>query len=227
MVVTDPDLAAKEPASVVLEALRESGIEAVLFDQVRVEPTDESIQAAIEFATEGSFDGYVAVGGGSSIDTAKAANLYATYPADFLAYVNAADRSGASGPGQLEAPDRGADHGRDGERDDGRGDLRLHPVARQDGHRTPRAPPGARPDRPGQHPRAAPPGRRVLGSGRAQPCRRVVHRLAVPPAAAPRNIPAFGRRTRGRTRSATSGPARAIEMVGALPRPGDDRPVGR
>ena len=43
MVVTDPDLAASEPVSLVLEALRGSGIEAVLFDQVRVEPTDESI----------------------------------------------------------------------------------------------------------------------------------------------------------------------------------------
>src|SRR5690349_2076219 len=51
MVVTDPDLAATEPVSVVLESLRDSGIEAVLFDQVRVEPTDESMQAAIDFAT--------------------------------------------------------------------------------------------------------------------------------------------------------------------------------
>ena len=66
-----------------------------------------------------------------------------------------ADRPGASGPREAEAPDRGADHGRDGERDDRRGDLRLHPAARQDGHRAPRPPPGAGPDRPGQHPRAA------------------------------------------------------------------------
>src|SRR4051794_17216583 len=80
MVVTDPCLSGKEPVARVLEALRGSGIDAVLFDQVRVEPTDESFRAAIDFAVDGRFDGYVAVGGGSSMDTAKAANLYATFP---------------------------------------------------------------------------------------------------------------------------------------------------
>jgi hydroxyacid-oxoacid transhydrogenase len=101
MVVTDPDVAAKEPVSVVLEALGDSGIEAVLFDQVRVEPTDESMRAAIDFAIAGSFDGYVAVGGGSSIDTAKTANLYATWPAEFLTYVNAPVGLGRLVPGRL------------------------------------------------------------------------------------------------------------------------------
>ena len=42
MVVTDPNLTESEPVAVVLEALRKNGIEAVLFDQVRVEPTDVS-----------------------------------------------------------------------------------------------------------------------------------------------------------------------------------------
>jgi hydroxyacid-oxoacid transhydrogenase len=102
MVVTDPDLAESEPVGVVLEALREVGIDAVLFDQVRVEPTDESFQAAIAFAAEGRFDSYVAVGGGSSIDTAKAANLYATYPADLLAYVNPPIGQGRPVPGRLK-----------------------------------------------------------------------------------------------------------------------------
>lgn len=102
MVVTDPDLAAREPVSVVLESLRDSGIEAVLFDQVRVEPTDESMRAAIDFAVDGSFDGYVAVGGGSSIDTAKTANLYATWPAEFLTYVNAPVGQGRPVPGRLK-----------------------------------------------------------------------------------------------------------------------------
>src|SRR5690606_10368821 len=57
---------------------------------------------AIQFATDGRFDGYVAVGGGSSMDTAKAANLYATYPADFLAYVNAPIGEGRPVPGRLK-----------------------------------------------------------------------------------------------------------------------------
>ncbi|MBZ0293801.1 MAG: iron-containing alcohol dehydrogenase [Anaerolineae bacterium] len=88
MVVTDANLARCEPVAVVLKSLAEAGIDAVLYDQVRVEPTDQSFKQAIAFAVDGRFDGYVAVGGGSTMDTAKAANLYATYPADFLDYVN-------------------------------------------------------------------------------------------------------------------------------------------
>ena len=102
MVVTDPNLADGEAVSVTLESLGTEGIDAVLFDQVHVEPTDVSFKDAIKFATEGNFDSYVAVGGGSSMDTAKAANLYATYPADFLAYVNAPVGEGRLVPGPLK-----------------------------------------------------------------------------------------------------------------------------
>jgi hydroxyacid-oxoacid transhydrogenase len=102
MVVTDPRLAKSQPVSVTLEALAEAGIDAVLFDRVSVEPTDASFKEAIRFAKDGKFDGYVAVGGGSSMDTAKAANLYATYPADLLAYVNAPIGQGRPVPGRLK-----------------------------------------------------------------------------------------------------------------------------
>src|SRR5690606_4957833 len=68
----------------------------------RVEPTDASFRDAIAFATDGNFDGYVAVGGGSSIDTAKVANLYATWPADLLAYVNAPIGRAEPVPGPLK-----------------------------------------------------------------------------------------------------------------------------
>jgi hydroxyacid-oxoacid transhydrogenase len=100
--VTDPGLGDSEPLAITLESLRSAGIDAVLFDQVRVEPTDMSIKEAVRFATDGNFDGYVAVGGGSSMDTAKAANLYATYPADFLAYVNRPIGEGRPVPGKLK-----------------------------------------------------------------------------------------------------------------------------
>ena len=102
MVLTDPNLANSEPVAVTLAALRAVGIDAVLFDQVRVEPSDASFREAIRFAVQGRCDGYVAVGGGSSIDTAKAANLYATYPAEFLAYVNPPIGEGRPVPGSLK-----------------------------------------------------------------------------------------------------------------------------
>ena len=102
MLVTDPRLARLEAVDVALKSLRAAGIDAVLYNRARVEPTDVSFKEAIQFASDGKFDGYVAVGGGSSIDTAKAANLYDTYPADFLAYVNAPVGRGEPVPGRLK-----------------------------------------------------------------------------------------------------------------------------
>ena len=102
MVVTDQNLGASEPVAVTLASLRLAGIDAVLFDQARVEPTDHSFKQAIAFAEDGEFDGYVGVGGGSSMDTAKVANLYTTYPDDFLAYVNAPIGAGRPVPGPLK-----------------------------------------------------------------------------------------------------------------------------
>jgi hydroxyacid-oxoacid transhydrogenase len=89
LVVTDQTVAKLEPVSVALQALDEEKVAYSLFDRVRSEPTDGSMKDAIEFATAQPCDAFVAIGGGSVIDTAKAANLYSTCPADFLDYVNA------------------------------------------------------------------------------------------------------------------------------------------
>ena len=89
MVVTDANLAGLPPVRSVMKSLQAEGLDAVLYDGTRNEPTDASLKEAIDFAVKGKFDGYVGVGGGSSMDTAKVANLYATCPADFLDYVNA------------------------------------------------------------------------------------------------------------------------------------------
>jgi hydroxyacid-oxoacid transhydrogenase len=102
MVVTDSNLTESEPVLVTLESLRKHGIDGVLFDQASVEPTDISFKEAIKFAEDGNFDGFVAVGGGSSMDTAKAANLYSTYPAEFMTYVNPPIGKGTPVPGALK-----------------------------------------------------------------------------------------------------------------------------
>lgn len=90
LVVTDRNLVSLPPVKAVLESLHKSGIEFQVFDQVRIEPTDQSLLEAIDFTKQHSWDAFVAVGGGSVIDTAKAANLYSCDPgAEFLDYVNA------------------------------------------------------------------------------------------------------------------------------------------
>ena len=89
LVVTDPGVAATGAAARVVEALEKAGVEAEIYDGVRVEPTDVSMRAAVEAARGlGAFDGFVAVGGGSSIDTAKVVDLLTTNDGDLLDYVN-------------------------------------------------------------------------------------------------------------------------------------------
>ncbi|MBI1277270.1 MAG: iron-containing alcohol dehydrogenase [Anaerolineaceae bacterium] len=102
MVVTDPNLVDSESVHLVCSSARVQGVDVELYHQVRVEPTDQSFKEAIALAAQGKFDGFVAVGGGSVMDTAKAANLYATYPADFLDYVNLPIGKGKPVPGRLK-----------------------------------------------------------------------------------------------------------------------------
>jgi len=104
LVVTDRILRNLSPVQTVLESLETNRIAATVYDRVRVEPTDESFLDAIAFAKQANYDAIIAVGGGSTIDTAKAVNLYITYPpADFLDYVNTPIGKGLPVPGPLKA----------------------------------------------------------------------------------------------------------------------------
>jgi len=97
--ITDATLVATEHVAKVLTSLAEAGVDVALYDEARVEPTDESFKAATKFAADANVDGFISVGGGSVIDTSKAANLYSSHPADFLAYVNAPIGRGENPPG--------------------------------------------------------------------------------------------------------------------------------
>ncbi|KAH9907590.1 iron-containing alcohol dehydrogenase-domain containing protein [Xylariomycetidae sp. FL2044] len=89
-VVTDPTVRRLTAVRQVEEALAREGVEYEIFDKVRVEPKDSSIKEAIDFAKPYQPDAFLAVGGGSVIDTAKLMNLYTEYPeAEFLDFVNA------------------------------------------------------------------------------------------------------------------------------------------
>ncbi len=94
LLVTDPGVMATGHPTRIAEQVWQHGIETVIFDRARVEPTDESLTEATDFALDAEstgrrFDAVLAVGGGSSIDTAKAVNLLLTNPGELMDYVNA------------------------------------------------------------------------------------------------------------------------------------------
>jgi len=99
---TDIRIAASEYVGTVMASLAAAGVDAAVYSDVAIEPTDASLQDAARFAAAGRFDGYVSVGGGSVMDTCKAANLYASHPAEFMTYVNAPIGGGQKVPGPVK-----------------------------------------------------------------------------------------------------------------------------
>jgi len=87
LLLTDPGVAATGVPDRIRDGVLAAGVKCEVFDAVAVEPTDESITAAAGFARGTRWDGFVAVGGGSAIDTAKAVNLLTTHPGELLDYV--------------------------------------------------------------------------------------------------------------------------------------------
>ena len=97
LVVTDSGVAATGHPNRVAEQMARFGIGAVVYDQVHVEPTDLSVNAAVAWArANGPWDAFVAVGGGSSIDTAKAVNLLTSNDGELMDYINAPIGQGMS-----------------------------------------------------------------------------------------------------------------------------------
>jgi hydroxyacid-oxoacid transhydrogenase len=102
LVFIDPNLRNLQPVVTALESLETNKVRFSVFDRVHVEPTDESVQDAIRAASADAYDAFLAVGGGSTIDTTKAANLYSSWPADFLDYVNQPVGKGKPVPGPVK-----------------------------------------------------------------------------------------------------------------------------
>jgi hydroxyacid-oxoacid transhydrogenase len=102
LIFTDRNLAAAGLPDRVRALLEEQGVKADVYDGVEVEPTDRSMEDAAEYARTKEFDGLVAVGGGSTIDTCKAANLLTCHPAPLLDYINKPVGKGVPVPGPLK-----------------------------------------------------------------------------------------------------------------------------
>ena len=103
LIVTDAGIHALGLPERIADNLRRYGIESEIFDGVHIEPTDDSMNKATEYArAQGPWDGFVAVGGGSAIDTAKAVNLLTSYPGELMDYVNKPIGAAKTPPGQLK-----------------------------------------------------------------------------------------------------------------------------
>src|SRR5258706_17217 len=102
LIITDHGIMKLGLPEQVRTLLQEEGISADIYDDVHVEPTDKSFEAIASFVSGRDYDGFVAIGGGSSIDSAKAANLFTTYPAPVMDYVNKPVGKGVHVPGPLK-----------------------------------------------------------------------------------------------------------------------------
>jgi hydroxyacid-oxoacid transhydrogenase len=103
LVITDTNVRKLACFGTLIESLERSMIDYCIFDRVRVEPNDQSFMDAIAFAKATPYDAVVAMGGGSVLDTAKAANLYASFPqSDFWDHVNAPIGKGLPVPGAVK-----------------------------------------------------------------------------------------------------------------------------
>ncbi|YAL84395.1 hydroxyacid-oxoacid transhydrogenase [Dermacoccaceae bacterium W4C1] len=103
LVLTDAGIARTEVPHRIADNLRRYGMQVEIFDDVHVEPTDASMEKAIGYASEqGPYDAFVAVGGGSVIDTAKAVNLLTTFPGELMDYLNAPIGRAQVPPGPLK-----------------------------------------------------------------------------------------------------------------------------
>ena len=102
MLVTDPGVVQAGISGRIQELIEAEGIQVEVYDKAHVEPTADSFQQAADFAVDGEFDGFVAVGGGTSIDTAKVSDLISTHPAEIMDYVNPPVGGGKKPPAPLK-----------------------------------------------------------------------------------------------------------------------------
>ena len=101
LLVVDPVLQDFDVTQKILDQIKSSGAEVIIFDNISVEPTLKSFEVASQFALENSFDLIVAAGGGSTIDTAKVINLIKVCGGTVMDYVNVPIGKGKKPTSQL------------------------------------------------------------------------------------------------------------------------------
>jgi len=101
LLVCDPHVVSSGVTGRIQEELGAAGIATGVFDRIAGEPTEASIAVAIEAATSGGWDGFVGVGGGSALDTAKLCALFATHGGGVFDYLNTPIGEGRQVPGPV------------------------------------------------------------------------------------------------------------------------------
>ncbi len=100
-VLIDPEVRARGVAAPILESLRAAGVTLTEYHDVDTEPSIDAFERAVAAARVAGVDGFVALGGGSAIDTAKVANLVSTHGGEIMDYVNLPVGRGMTPPGPL------------------------------------------------------------------------------------------------------------------------------
>lgn len=100
LVVTDPDLIKFNVAKNVTDLLEKAGLAYEIFSQVKANPTVKVVKAGIEAFKAAGADYLIAIGGGSSMDTAKAIGIIINNPeyADVTSLEGAIDTKNPSVP---------------------------------------------------------------------------------------------------------------------------------
>ena len=79
-VCSDPDLIKFNVTKKVTDLLEKAGFEYEIYSEIKANPTIENVQTGVEAFKKSGADYIIAIGGGSSIDTAKAVGIIATNP---------------------------------------------------------------------------------------------------------------------------------------------------
>ena len=86
LLVTDAGLVACGHAEHARQSLETAGVTVTVYDRVRENPTTRDVDECLTVAREAEIDGFVGLGGGSSLDTAKGANFLLTNGGAMLDY---------------------------------------------------------------------------------------------------------------------------------------------
>ena len=222
LIVTDEGVAATGIPGRAAESMQNAGLKPTVFSGAHVEPTDESFRAAAAFAGDTDWDGFVAVGGGSSIDTAKAINLLTTNPGDLMDYVNKPVGGGQAPTMPLKPLVAVPTTAGTGAESTAMCILDILVAQGQDRHQPSPAAAGAGRGRPAHHAHDAAARHRVVRDGHPVPRARVLHGPAL------RVLPAAAAGAAGRLRGQQPGLRRlhregAAAAVPLVPPGGADR----